>query len=90
MRSEWITTALMMVGLAVLCCIGFILTAGCTANVCSRGSDCATGLVCSVDGACVAPPIDAAAAGDGTLAASDAATTSDASAADAAPKDASP
>lgn len=84
MRSEesgsWLTTALMMFGLAVLCCLGFILTiGGCTSDVCSRTSDCATGLVCSIDSKCVVPPIDAAATTDGSGAGSADAATPDAS-----------
>ena len=89
MRSEesgsWLTTALMMVGLAVLCCLGFILTVGgCTSDVCSRGSDCSNGLVCSESGTCVKPPIDAAVVSDGGTTADAATTTPDASTADAA------
>lgn len=61
-----LATTLMMIGLAILCCLGFILTAGgCTSDVCSRGSDCANGLVCSTQSTCVKPPIDAP-SGDGT------------------------
>jgi hypothetical protein len=69
----------MMVGLAVLCCLGFILTVGgCTSDVCSRGSDCANGLVCSLDSKCVVPPIDAATK-DGVTGTTDATTPTDAS-----------
>jgi hypothetical protein len=85
MRSDdsgsWLTTAVMMIGLAVLCCLGFILTVGgCTSDVCSRGSDCANGLICSTNSTCVKPPIDAPAAKDGggtdaTTTTPDAATT---------------
>ncbi|HEY0192628.1 MAG TPA: hypothetical protein VGC42_16025 [Kofleriaceae bacterium] len=38
--------------------------AGCS-DLCARSSDCASGLVCSVAGACVVPPSDASAGGDG-------------------------
>ncbi|HET7499840.1 MAG TPA: hypothetical protein VFK02_02525 [Kofleriaceae bacterium] len=36
------------------------LATGCKPGICARGSDCASGLVCNVSGACVLPPADAA------------------------------
>ena len=41
-----------------------ILIGGCDTGACARHSDCDQGLVCSPAGACVVPPVDAA-AGDG-------------------------
>lgn len=67
--------------------------AACTPTICSRSSDCNTGLVCTANGRCELPP-DAAlidAAGDGAPATTADAPTADASTAiDASPIDAQP
>ncbi len=52
-----------------------LLAAGCTPDLCSRHSDCATGLVCTTAGQCAKPPVDA---GDGTTDGSAASSTTDA------------
>jgi hypothetical protein len=55
--------------------------AGCTSDVCSRGSDCASGMVCSIAGQCIVP-IDAAVVnGDGGAVTADASPTKPADAA---------
>jgi hypothetical protein len=64
--------------------LGLQLT-GCTPTICSRTSDCNTGLVCTANGRCELPPdaplVDAS-TGDGTTPSADGATL------DATPSDA--